>query len=180
MGRCKSLGSLKSFLWFAPQLSGASTLFSHPEFPRGSPQGVAAVWRLLDGRCSFLPEFLQSWPTHHPWWWLRHPCLLIRQKVSHFSKSCPCFDGPPSRTVAKACLTITTKKHMLSHIEPPTATIRFLRFGYFLAGSTPSSAQEVPHLIFNSHSFKQIVMSPFYWWRTQSSEGLDDAGNPGK
>ena len=31
MGRCKSLGSLKSFLGYAPQLSGASILFSHPK-----------------------------------------------------------------------------------------------------------------------------------------------------
>ena len=29
MGRCKSLGSLKSFLWYAPQLSGASILCFH-------------------------------------------------------------------------------------------------------------------------------------------------------
>ena len=29
---CKSLGSLKSFLWYAPQLSETRVLFSHPEF----------------------------------------------------------------------------------------------------------------------------------------------------
>ena len=44
MGRYKSLGSLKSFLWRAPQLCGASVLcFSRPEFPQGLP-------------------------AHHPWW----------------------------------------------------------------------------------------------------------------
>ena len=31
MGMYKSLGSLKSFLSYAPQLSGATILFSHPE-----------------------------------------------------------------------------------------------------------------------------------------------------
>ena len=31
------MGSLKSFFWYAPQLSGADFLFSHPEFPQGSP-----------------------------------------------------------------------------------------------------------------------------------------------
>ena len=64
MGRCKSLGSLKLFLWYASQLSGASILcFSHPELPWGSPKGVAAVWWLLDGRYSFLPEFPQGSPS---------------------------------------------------------------------------------------------------------------------
>ena len=29
MGRCKSLGSLKSFLWYAPQLAGTSILYFH-------------------------------------------------------------------------------------------------------------------------------------------------------
>ena len=37
MGRLKSLGSLKSFLSYACQLSGAGILyFSNPEFPLGS------------------------------------------------------------------------------------------------------------------------------------------------
>ena len=32
-------------------------VFSHPEFPQGSPWGVAAVTWLLDGRYFFLPVF---------------------------------------------------------------------------------------------------------------------------
>ena len=40
MGRCKGLGSLKSFLGYAPQLFVASILFSHPELPLW---GMAAV-----------------------------------------------------------------------------------------------------------------------------------------
>ena len=32
-------------------------VFSHPEFPQGSPWGVAAVTQLLDGRYFFLPVF---------------------------------------------------------------------------------------------------------------------------
>ena len=40
MGRCKSLGSLKSFLWYA--IWGKYPVFSHPDFPQGSlaPPGV--------------------------------------------------------------------------------------------------------------------------------------------
>ena len=44
MGRCKSLGSLKSFLCYAPQLSGASVLFLlilSP--PQGAQLGMAAM-----------------------------------------------------------------------------------------------------------------------------------------
>jgi len=50
-------------------LSGASILSFHIfEFLQDSPRGVAAVWWLLDGRCSFLPEFPQGSPVHSPWW----------------------------------------------------------------------------------------------------------------
>ena len=48
-------------------LGPVSCVFTH-EFPRGLLWGVAAVWWLLDGRCSFLPEFLQCLLVHHPWW----------------------------------------------------------------------------------------------------------------
>ena len=51
IGRCKSLGSLKSFLWYAPQLS-QHPVFSHPKFPQGSPYRVAAVCWLIDERYS--------------------------------------------------------------------------------------------------------------------------------
>ena len=55
MGRCRSVGSLKSFLPYALQLSRANILcFSHPELPWGSPWGVAVVWWLLDHRYSSL------------------------------------------------------------------------------------------------------------------------------
>ena len=46
--KCKSVGSLKSFLSYASQLSGASFLsFSHPpQAEQGSPWGVAdGCWR---------------------------------------------------------------------------------------------------------------------------------------
>ena len=46
LGRCKSLGSLQSFLLFASQLSGASipsSIFTSC-LPWGSPRGVAEVW----------------------------------------------------------------------------------------------------------------------------------------
>ena len=73
MGRCKSLGLLKSFLWYVPQLSGARILcFSG--FTFGS-----AVWWLLDGRYSFLPEFPQGSPAYLPW------CLLLLMIVTSFA-----------------------------------------------------------------------------------------------
>ena len=48
MGRYKSLGILKSFLWYASQLSGMRCVFTS----WASPGGVAAVWWLLDSRYS--------------------------------------------------------------------------------------------------------------------------------
>ena len=56
VGCCsKSLGSLKSFLSFASQLFWASILFLQVlSSPRGSPQGVAALWWLVEGRYSSL------------------------------------------------------------------------------------------------------------------------------
>ena len=49
MGRHKHLGSLESFLWHVPQLSGAGILcFPHPESPQGAypgwPQWLTARW----------------------------------------------------------------------------------------------------------------------------------------
>ena len=53
-------------------------MFSHPEFPQGTPWGVAAVWWLLDGRFSFFPEFRRAYKltilevaVNH--WWLWQP-----------------------------------------------------------------------------------------------------------
>ena len=49
MGRCKSLGSLNSFLWCAPQLSGASVLLlSILNPPRVHSWGSCSGWG-LDG-----------------------------------------------------------------------------------------------------------------------------------
>ena len=39
---------------------GQYPVFSHPEFPLGSPWGVAAVWWLLDGRYSLFPSWVPS------------------------------------------------------------------------------------------------------------------------
>ena len=36
--------------------------------PQGLLWGVAVVWWLLDGRCSFLPESPQGSPAHYLWW----------------------------------------------------------------------------------------------------------------
>ena len=53
-----------------------------PEFPRGSSWGVAAVWWLLDNRCSFLSEFPQGSPAYISWWlqlWLSY--LFLTDKA---------------------------------------------------------------------------------------------------
>ena len=88
MGRCKSLGLLKSFLLYAPQHLGlVSKVYTHwASFPQGSLWEVAIVWWLLDSRYS---------PVQAHWltlegcscWLLWHPCLLIWQEIFHFS--CP-------------------------------------------------------------------------------------------
>ena len=36
--------------------------------PQSLLWGVAAVWWLMDGRCSFLPESPQGSPAHYLWW----------------------------------------------------------------------------------------------------------------
>ena len=65
MGRCKSLGLLKSFLSYVPHLSGASILcFPHPELPWVSLYEVAAVWWVVDHKYfspSWVPLGLTSW-----------------------------------------------------------------------------------------------------------------------
>ena len=54
MGRSKSLGSLKSFLSYAPQHLGlvSKVYMSWASFPQGSLWEVAIVWWLLDSRYS--------------------------------------------------------------------------------------------------------------------------------
>ena len=53
-GKMQEPGLTESSLRYVLQLSGTSVLFSHPEFPRGSPCGMAAVWCRLDDRYSLL------------------------------------------------------------------------------------------------------------------------------
>ena len=83
MGRCKSLGSLKSFPSYASQLSGASILcFSHPELTLESSCNLMAVsWQVFFSFLSALWLTLEGWNR----WWLWHLCLLIRQEIFHFS-----------------------------------------------------------------------------------------------
>ena len=64
MGRCRSLGSLKSFLWYAPQLSEARILCFH------ILSSLKAHQLMLEG-------------YNH--WWLWHPYLLTWQEIPHFS-----------------------------------------------------------------------------------------------
>ena len=66
---------------------GQYPVFSHPEFPQGSPEGVAAVWWLLNGRYSFLPECPQGSLAHTGRLQLLMTVtsqLLIWQEIFHF------------------------------------------------------------------------------------------------
>ena len=45
---------------------GQYPVFSYPEFPQGSSLGVAAVWRLLDGRYSLFLPWVPSELTSSP------------------------------------------------------------------------------------------------------------------
>ena len=75
MGRCKCLGSLKSFIWLISALWGQYLALTS-RVPQGSLQGVGTVWWLLSSGYSFLPGFPQGSPAHlHSGcncWWLWH------------------------------------------------------------------------------------------------------------
>ena len=61
IGRCKNLGSLKSFLWHVAQLSSQCPVLSHPESPRGALGERAVVGGLQQPLAfGFHPEFPQG------------------------------------------------------------------------------------------------------------------------
>ena len=80
MGRCRSLDSLKSFLWFASQLSRASVLFFSSWVPSGcTVWGVAAVAESLAKGSVF----------GNDWWLDGHSilCLLIQYATIFIDRS---------------------------------------------------------------------------------------------
>ena len=81
MGRCKSPGSLKSFVSHVSQLPGASILSSSVLTLGSSCSLIAAQWQIL---FSFLgpprAQKLEGWNCY----WLCHPCLLIKQEILHY------------------------------------------------------------------------------------------------
>ena len=98
MGKCKSLGSVKSFLWYVPQLSGASFLRFHILSFLRVHHGE---WLQPDG-CqmadilSILSSLRAQQLTIHGGcncWWLWHPCLLVWQEIFRFSDR-PLFSFP--------------------------------------------------------------------------------------
>lgn len=78
MGRCKSWGSLKPLLWYAPQLPGSRILLLSILSPFRVPRGAAAVAEGLAAGSAFL-SILSSLRAHHQGdcivmaWWLQHP-----------------------------------------------------------------------------------------------------------
>ena len=89
MGRCKSLGSLKSFLSYVSQLSWAgSYFFPHPELPGAHHREWLQPEAARPQACfSFLSALRAQKLTseHCKRWGLWHACLLIWQEISHFS-----------------------------------------------------------------------------------------------
>ena len=89
MGRCKSLGSLKSFLSYASLLSEATILtFSLPNPSSQAPQ--SSPWVVADG-CWIADIFLPGCPlgseVHIRWAGITDdgdPDLLIWQEILHF------------------------------------------------------------------------------------------------
>ena len=88
MGRRKNPGSLKSFLWCAPQLSGASILFFHILSSSGltiksACTLMAARWQVFF--TAWVPFRAHKLTIHDSCncWWLWHPCLLIWQEILH-------------------------------------------------------------------------------------------------
>ena len=94
MGKFKTLGSLKPFLWSAPQLSGASILCFHILSFLGVHHGE---WPQSD-HCQkeSILSFLNSLRAHpltfsggcNPWWF-GTLCLLTWPEIVHFSSNSP-------------------------------------------------------------------------------------------
>ena len=85
MGRCKSLGSLKSFPSYASQQPGASILHFPSELTHREQLldcRYCSSWVLLGLRNSHLEG------RNHGWLW--HPCLLIWQEILHFPRGIDC------------------------------------------------------------------------------------------
>ena len=86
-GRCKSLGSLKSFLWYASQLPGASILCFHILSSSGLTVGsgcslMADRWQILFFLIYFRFSGSHRWAVITDDW---HPCLLIWWEIFLFS-----------------------------------------------------------------------------------------------
>ena len=70
---------------------GQYPVFSHPECPQSSPWEVTAVWWLLDSRYSFLSEFPQGSPAHHPWW--LQSLMIVTCSFTEFAGNNPFLTG---------------------------------------------------------------------------------------
>ena len=104
MGRCKSLDSLKLFLWYASSAISAFCIFKFWVFS-GLTMGSGCSHMATVGRYSFLPEFLQGSPAHV---WQLAPisdychilCLLIWQAIFLFLLLKVCsFQSREGRTI---------------------------------------------------------------------------------
>ena len=99
MGRCKSLGSLISFLLYTPLLSGASVFTSWASLRLTVGTGcslMAARWQMFFSfLCSLRAHWLILEGSNCWWWW--HPCLLIWQKIFYFSREKPEPRSPQER-----------------------------------------------------------------------------------
>ena len=80
MGRCKSLDSLRSFLWYAPRLLGPVSYIFHILSSSESPLESGYYLMATTWFFSFLGA-LKGWNR----WQLWHPCLLIWQEIFQFA-----------------------------------------------------------------------------------------------
>ena len=100
MGRCKSLGSLKSFLTYAPQLSWASTLhFSHPLLPWDSPQWVAAV--LMAARSQVFFSFLNALGVRELTFVGLESLITVASLFIDITRNTPIFNRNTERPMSK-------------------------------------------------------------------------------
>ena len=91
MGRCKSLGSRKSCLWYVPQLSGASIMYFHiTSFFRVHHREWLQSHGCWIADILFFPEFPQGSTVNHPGGcncqWLWHPSFTqMARNIPFFS-----------------------------------------------------------------------------------------------
>ena len=126
MGRCKSLGSWESFLWYAPQLSRASILCLLILSLLRVHSWAAVMWR-LDG-CNVLCLLIWQVTFFSLKPWTRHCCpnsvsVFASQRVqkAHCMPKTPSPESSPASThlPMRDCLVAPSLQELLLDEEDP-------------------------------------------------------------